>query len=225
MERAKTPAVTLRRVDPQTFRRYGDLVEQWIYVHPNPVVRWIFWRRLHELLGLGPRAGRVALDFGCGEGALLPSLSAHWPVVVAVDEDIRAATRLVRDHDLSNVRLLAADGNRLPLASASVDVVVAADVLEHFKVLATPLAEIARVLRPNGVILVSAPMEHAFYRLGRRVFGFVRPEDHYHGASGVVAALRERFDVVTERRSPFNVPSALAAFLLVGARKAGRLGV
>lgn len=208
------------RVPREVFRRWEHLVEQRTYTNPNPVVRWLFWARLRALVALGAVEGGVALDFGCGEGALLPTLAARHRTVIAADLDVRAADRLVRAWRLENVRVTSADGTRLPLRDASIDCVVAADVLEHFADLAPPLAEIHRVMRGGGVLLVSSPMEHAFYEVGRRVFRFTAPPDHFQTARTVAAAARARFTLQRERHVPFGVPAALAAFHVMALVKA-----
>ena len=57
------------------------------YIHPNPLVRWIFWKRLKEMLNLSDKANRF-LYFGSGSGVflyrdsirgLLPFLIRHSP--------------------------------------------------------------------------------------------------------------------------------------------------
>ena len=50
-----------------------------------------------------------------------------------------------------------ADASRLPLPDASIDVVLLLEVLEHLRLPAQALSEIARVLRPGGQLLVTMP--------------------------------------------------------------------
>lgn len=217
--RGRANDLRLRKVPPEDLLRYRELVHQLIYVHPNPLVRWIFWGRLRGLLDLAQGDGEVSLDFGCGEGALLPSLATGYRQVVGVDLDISAAARLVSDYGLDNVSLIRADGRSLPIRSASVDAVFAADVLEHVRDFDTALLEIRRVLRSEGSLLVSAPMEHRFYELGRRLFRFPAQHDHHHDAFRIGLALGDHFEIVKERRHPWGVPRPLAAFLLARAQK------
>jgi SAM-dependent methyltransferase len=71
---------------------------------------------------------------------------------------------------LSNVDF-AADATALPLADDSVDAVISLELLEHVPDPKAVLAELARVLRPGGVVVISAPSgavprhdDHDFWR-------------------------------------------------------------
>jgi ubiquinone/menaquinone biosynthesis C-methylase UbiE len=91
----------------------------------------------------------VALDLGTGTGVGASALARHFPEAVVVGADIaermvRIAAGKPRPHP---VRFLVADGARLPLPDASLDLVVALNVFVFF-------SEIARVLRPGGRLAV-----------------------------------------------------------------------
>jgi ubiquinone/menaquinone biosynthesis C-methylase UbiE len=53
-----------------------------------------------------------------------------------------------------SVRLIACDAEALPFNSSSMDVVMCGHALEHIENPGTALAEMTRVLRPGGVLLV-----------------------------------------------------------------------
>ena len=75
-----------------TLLQHEGLIHQRIYTNANPLVRWIFWKRLATLLKFSREVERRrVLDFGCGEGAFLPSLCRNFKDVVAVDVDVAAA--------------------------------------------------------------------------------------------------------------------------------------
>ena len=63
---------------------------------------------------------------------------------------------------LADERLLQADIEALPFAAESFDAVAATGVLEYARSRAA-LAELVRVLRPGGVLVVSYPNPHALY--------------------------------------------------------------
>ncbi|HET9595930.1 MAG TPA: methyltransferase domain-containing protein [Anaeromyxobacteraceae bacterium] len=208
----------LHPIPRSTLERMGDLVHQRIYTTPNPVVRWIFWSRLARLLQLaeGARLDRV-LDCGCGEGALLPSLSAAAREVVAIDVDVRAAERLVRELGLKNVAVRPARIEALPFADGSFDAIFSADVLEHIPVLEPGIVELRRVLAPGGSLFVSAPTENLLYAVGRKVFGFQKPADHYRTARDIEALLAPTLPISAKRYFPVDVAEAISAFVLLRA--------
>jgi 2-polyprenyl-6-hydroxyphenyl methylase/3-demethylubiquinone-9 3-methyltransferase len=71
---------------------------------------------------------------------------------------LRAARR-------KGVEVLQGDAVRLPLSSASADVVVAGEVLEHVPDLPAVVAEVCRVLRPGGLVVLDTIAATAFGRL------------------------------------------------------------
>ena len=87
--------------------------------------------------------GRV-LDLGCGEGRFLP------PGGIGVDLDVERL-RVARPRSSLLVR---GDARHVPFASASVDTVYAHRMLNDTGDVEGVLAEIARVLRPSGRLLV-----------------------------------------------------------------------
>src|SRR3954449_9530708 len=77
------PPRAVVRVPPDTLRAVtrslpaADVAEMAVpsYCHRNPLIRWLFWRRLDRAWRLaGVRPGESVFDFGIGSGVLLPSL-------------------------------------------------------------------------------------------------------------------------------------------------------
>ena len=205
----------LVRIPRETFLALGDSVKQRIYTDANPLVRWIFWKRLEGLLALARGLPtRRALDFGCGEGAFLPTLCANFAQVVGIDLDVRAAGSIAKEYRLSNLTLVRARAQKLPLADREFDLVVAADVLEHFPELDSAVDELERVLAPGGRLVVSAPSENVLYEWGRKIFGFAKPDDHYHVPEDIEAALGRRLRLAGKRYLPLNLRKEISAFVL-----------
>jgi len=127
---------------------------------------------------LGLREGDRVLDAGCGTGRALPPLrAAVGPSGVVVGADLtpamlEAAVRAGRDRD---GRLLLADVAALPLRSRSLDAVFGAGLISHLSRPAENLSELARVVRPGGVLALFHPIGRAALaaRQGRQI----TPED------------------------------------------------
>lgn len=148
------------------------------YTHWNPAIRWLMFRRLECIrrmalssLARGP-GDASALDFGCGLGMLVPVLAPRVATLYACDEQLAPVRASAALFAAANVVALAPDELAERIADASLDLVVAADVLEHVDALPDLLALLARKLRPGGALIVSGPTESGAYRLGRRIAGF-----------------------------------------------------
>ncbi len=117
-----------------------------------------WYRALHQRLldALSDVQGRV-LDAGCGTGGFLARLHSSRPdlSLVGLEWSPIAASRA---HRKSGVAVARGSANTLPFADASFHAAILADVLCHGAVdpdLA--LAEMRRVLRPGGRLIVNMP--------------------------------------------------------------------
>ena len=107
--------------------------------------------RLERLLQL--EGDERALDVGAGAGALAFALAPRVREVVAVELDEELAARARADAP-ANVEVLVADGEHLPFERASFDVAGTLRTLHHTPRPELLVAELARVTRPGGTILV-----------------------------------------------------------------------
>ncbi len=116
---------------------------------------WFVGRRalLERVLGRFGKRRRKAVDIGCGSGRNLQLLSHFADWVMGVDRS-SAALKLAASHGFPTAR---GDGQAIPLADCSVDLLSALDVLEHLDDDMGALDEFHRVLRPDGLLLVTVP--------------------------------------------------------------------
>ncbi len=140
-----------------------------------------FW--LPTLLALSP-ADRVVVDLGCGAGGTLAWLSPVSRLVIGVDREAAMldAAR-ARTAGCDNVQLVEGPLEALPLPADHVDLALCTLVLHHVPQPAAALAEVARVLRPGGrLVLLDMDAHHRD--------GYRRSMGHQHlGVSD--AGLRE----------------------------------
>jgi len=188
-----TPQKIHRRIPSDLLRRMSDIVsdedrdEMAIpsYLHANPLMRWMAWRRLEKIAAFVRQSARETrggkfqriMDFGCGTGVLLDELGRHSEAVVGVDLVLEPARFLVEQWQLARVDLMSPESARRDIGDHSLDAIVAAEVLEHIDPLDDTLEFFRSRLRPDGKLFVSVPTENALYRFGRRLAGF---EGHYH---------------------------------------------
>lgn len=185
------------------------------YRHPNPALRWMAWRRVEavadriaRLYGDG-RTDRTVVDFGCGTGVLFETALRGAKRLVGVDLVLDSARMLAAEWKLE-VELMSPQQAEQSIEPGSVDLVIAAEVLEHVEPPEEAIGAFKSWLRPGGTLLVSLPTENALYRLGRRLAGF---EGHYHhdNAESIDRAIR-KMGFVRRARSFIPLPGPLAIY-------------
>jgi ArsR family transcriptional regulator len=120
---------------------------------------WAAWARLlgHLLPPL------TVADLGCGEGYLTIEAAAWARRVIGLDRSpdvLQDARGLAARRGSSNIVWCGGDLEALPLATASVDVVLLSQALHHARSPAHALAEAARILRPGGTLLLMDLRRH-----------------------------------------------------------------
>jgi ubiquinone/menaquinone biosynthesis C-methylase UbiE len=165
---------TSERADP---RHYGANAEdRLIYVAHEKTYRF----------AAGFVAGKRVLDLGCGVGYGARLLSEQAAQVVGVDVSAEALTAAQAEHSAPNLRFenVPLDSPHLPFADQSVDVVTCFHVLEHVAAESALMSEMARIVAPDGVVLLSTP--NARFRL----LPFQNPWNRFHVREHTEKSLR-----------------------------------
>ena len=114
----------------------------------------------------------VIIDVGCGDGAPLAVATQQNPAHRFAGLDWSAAA-LQRARGLALTVLRAGlDPPGLPIADGVADVVIMSELIEHLVDPDWAVAEVRRVLRPGGSLLLSTPNLAAWYNRGLLAFGF-----------------------------------------------------
>jgi len=131
-------------------------------------------RRLNLLRqSAGKRLGGRVLENGCGVGMYVQHLELIARMVVGLEYDFERAVE-ARGH---SAHITNAAGEQLPFLDGSFDLILSHEVLEHVQDDRLAVKEMARVLRPNGRIILFVPNRgypfetHGVYWRGRYHFG------------------------------------------------------
>lgn len=169
------------RVDEITAleERVGDLERLLEFVAADESHRWLYQNRLERMdatLELFDRqrrefhldryrfaAQRVGakrvLDCACGTGygARMLCEMGGAASVIGVDLEPRAVAYARAHHGVAKAEFLCSSGDCLALPDAAVEVITSFETIEHVPDDAALLEEFYRVLRPNGMLIISTP--------------------------------------------------------------------
>ena len=119
----------------------------------------------------GLQKGRIAADIGAGTGFITRGLIAHGVQVIAVDQsEAMLETMRKKFKDAPNIDYRRGQAESLPIADQSVDFVFTNMYLHHVENPARAIMEMARILKPQGKLVITDLDEHHF--------DFLRTEQH-----------------------------------------------
>jgi SAM-dependent methyltransferase len=169
-------------------RRFHAADVRWCerYILPTPLHPG-FWvrRRLRAAVAEArARAHGVLFDVGCGQKPYAPMLSDRISRYIGMEYAPGSGYR-------GNAADVCGDAAAIPLVSSSVDTVLCTEVLEHVPDPYAVVREIARVLKPGGTLICTAPFcypKHDEY-------------DFFRYSPGAVATLMRRagLEIISER--------------------------
>jgi SAM-dependent methyltransferase len=111
-------------------------------------------RKMSRYLEL--RSGEKILDIACGSGYWTRKLAmSHGCTAVGIDVSKRAISTARRHHNGSYCKFALSPAETLPFSAESFDKAISVCALEHFSSDTAALAEMARVLKPNGILALS----------------------------------------------------------------------
>jgi 2-polyprenyl-3-methyl-5-hydroxy-6-metoxy-1,4-benzoquinol methylase len=215
----------MRRITRDLFARMTETVSRAdrdemaipSYLHRNPAMRWMAWRRVEVVARFfrdgcktrGDNPGPTVMDFGCGTGVLFDEVSQLAEKIYGVDIVLDPARLLVDQWKLGKVTLLDPKDAKQRIPENSVDTIIAAEVLEHISPLDDTLAFFRSRLSPDGDLLVSLPTEGLLYRMGRRLAGF-RGDYHLNNAASIHRLILDAgFREVRLKKIPASGPLAI----------------
>lgn len=160
-------------------------------------------RRFHRLL-----------EIGYGSGVFLPELALHCDELYGVDiHPMSEPVAKVLAAANVSAELRTASATKLPLPDGFIDAAVAVSSLEFIDEIDQACSEIARVLSPDGCLIVITPGHSPMVDLGLRILTNEKASPCYGGRrERLVPALLRHFDAAEERRVPPVLSSLMCLY-------------
>ena len=118
---------------------------------------------LHRyLLASELAAGKIILDIASGAGYGSAMLARQADHVIGVDISEDAVSYASLKYKLKNLEFRLGSCSAMPVANASIDLVVSFETIEHHAEHEAMMAEIKRVLRPDGFLIISCPDKYEY---------------------------------------------------------------
>lgn len=211
-----------KTIVPRLIDRDLDYLSRLIY---NPLTGIVYRRRLEmavdAIASVGGPYERI-LEVGYGPGLMLPSLAQFTANVEGVDIHTEGDTvqKMLNDAGLHGTPLKEGSVLDLPYEDATFSHVVCVSVLEHLRELDRACAELTRVTKPGGWIVLGMPVKSPITAALFRVLGYdddeIHPSSHRAISEAAARALEPR---ETRRFPPIGVDD-LSLYLVKAYRKA-----
>ncbi len=100
---------------------------------------------------------KTVLDIACGEGYGSNLLAGKAEKVYAVDIDANTIEKASIKYNCKNLEFKTGTTDSIPLPNNSIDIVISFETIEHHNKHDLMLLEIKRVLKTNGILIISSP--------------------------------------------------------------------
>jgi len=137
-----------------------------VYLHKNYLVRKTFFDRLKTAYKLASFSDKNVMDYGCGSGIFLQSISNEINSGIGVDLDIEIAKKIITSNKISLFQIKKEEDIT---KFSNIDIITSFDVLEHVIDLENLLKIFKKVISPNGILLISGPTENFPYKIARMI--------------------------------------------------------
>jgi ubiquinone biosynthesis O-methyltransferase len=142
-------------------------------IKSKPVVEYEQRVRSKKVISLlDPKPGDVILDVGCGNARDLIPIAQKGCRCIGIDLSdrmIKEARASLKQEGVKNVKLDTGDATNLNFSNDMFDKVLASEVLEHIPNYRKCIAEMIRVLKPKGSLIITTPNREGWYGFDRYV--------------------------------------------------------
>ena len=150
------PAISASEIRAYFNRAAGDEEHYPSTIDPR------IWHVKLVLEHIGDASGKRVADIGCGKGRFARIVKERWPSAHVIALDLAEA---MLAHVPAQIGRVAASMTSLPIAGDSMDAAYATESLEHAVDIPAAVAELARIVKPGGRIIIIDKNAEAWGRL------------------------------------------------------------
>jgi ubiquinone/menaquinone biosynthesis C-methylase UbiE len=115
---------------------------------------------------------KTVVDIACGEGYGSSILSKIANDVIGIDIDENTVSEAIEKYKNPNLTFLVGSTDMIPIDTESIDVVVSFETLEHHDKHHEMYSEIKRILKKDGILIISTPDKKNYSDIKNRVNPF-----------------------------------------------------
>ena len=150
--------------------------------------------------------GKDVLDIACGEGYGSNLLSEGSKSVTGVDIAQNAITHARAKYQHKHLKFVVGSCTSIPLPNSSIDVAVSFETLEHFTEHEMFISELKRILRPDGLLIISSPDKRNYSDVPNYQNPFHLRELHHDEFKKLI---RDNFKETTFAKQEYNPGSII----------------
>lgn len=177
-----------------------------LYNSPNHMVRFAHNNRQKKIINMLPKNGKYKiLDAGCGEGHLLEKMHNKFPYYHYYGSDITDVALASAKERCSFAIIQKMDIRKLEYENEFFDVVICTEVLEHIYEYETVINELIRVLKKDGILIISFPNE-LLWTLSRFILKrrLIKVPDHVNSFTPSLLRLKIKILQMNQISFPFS---------------------
>ena len=151
---------------PKTHPQY----QQWKEFNINAVERGqLIIKKIELYVDIN---GKKCLDLGCGTGGISVAFAKSGGNIVSIDSKdthplLLKIARARAKEEKVGLQIVCADGQKSPFHDEVFDIIICNDVIEHVSKPPQLAKEISRLLKPNGILYLTAPNKFSLLSIYR----------------------------------------------------------
>ena len=102
-------------------------------------------------------AGEAILDIGCGNGIITMAVGSMGYQVTGIDSSKKTIDTAQASNNLPNVKFIVVDAGKITLPQGKFSAIICSEVLEHLHDPASLLMIIKKILKEDGILIVTVP--------------------------------------------------------------------